>query len=95
VPDVQDLDYFIGVTIHNHIGRAHELAGSFRFSGSAQTREHRKSLDVVDDRLGDISCRSRIVFPYVLNSGYKLVSCFRRPPNLPHENSLSIRATTS
>jgi hypothetical protein len=75
VPDVQDFDYFIRVTVHHHIRRADDLAGSFYLRGG-----QRQLFNAVYNGLSDIASSGRIVFLDVLNRGYKLVGCLRRPP---------------
>jgi hypothetical protein len=39
VPDVQDFDSFFGATVHNHVRRNNEFAGSLHFSGPAKAGE--------------------------------------------------------
>jgi hypothetical protein len=85
VPDVQDFDNFFRGTIDDDIRRADEFAGSFHLSGSAKAGKSRQLFNAVDKRLCDIRGGGGIVLLDVFNSGFKLVSGFGRPPNLPHE----------
>jgi hypothetical protein len=85
VPDVQDFDNFFGATVHNHVRRADEFAGSLQFSGSAKAGEGCQLFNAVDNRLSDISGCGWIVLLDAFNSGFKLVGRFGCPPNEPHE----------
>jgi hypothetical protein len=82
VPDVQDFDNFISVTVHNYIGRADEFAGSPHLAGSANAGKGRQLFDAVYYHLCDIPGGGGIVLLDVFNSGFKLVRDFRCPPNL-------------
>ena len=85
MPDVQDFDNFFGGTVHNHVRRTDEFAGSLHFSGSAKAGEGCQLFNAVDNRLSDIPGSGGIVLLDVFNSGFKLVSRFGCPPNLSHE----------
>ena len=96
VPDMQDLDNFFGVPVHDYVWRADEFARSFYLSRPAQAGKGRQLFDAVDNRLGGIPRSGGIVLLDVRDSSLKLGSRFRRPPNQPHEgNSRSIRSRTS
>ena len=85
MPDVQDLDSLFVGTVHNHVRRADNLAGSLYFSGPAKTREECQLFNAVDNRLSNIPGSGGIVLHDAYNSGFKLVRRFGGPPNLPHE----------
>ena len=85
VPDVQDFDNFFGGTVHNHVRRGDEFAGSLHFSGSAKAREGCQLFNAVDNRLSDIPGCGWIVLLDTFNGGFKLVGRFGCPPNQPHE----------
>ena len=85
VPDIQDFDNFFGGTVHNHVRRADEFAGSLHFSGPAKAGEVCQLFNAADNRIGDIPGGGWIVLPDVINSGFKLAARFGCPPNQPHE----------
>lgn len=95
VPDVQDFNNLVGVTVHDNIRRDDQLAGSFDFPRPACSGKRRQLLDAVDNRLSEFLGGVRIILLDVLNSGFKLAGGFGCPPNKPHgSNSRSMRFTT-
>ncbi len=85
MPDVQDFGNFFGGTVHNNVRRADQFAGSLYLTGSAKAGEGCQLLNTVDNRLSDIQASGGIVLLDVLNSGFKFVGGFGRPPNEPHD----------
>ena len=85
MPDLQDFDNFFGGTVHNHVRRADEFAGSLHLSAPAKAGEGCQLFNAVNNRLRDIPASDGIVLLDVFNSGFKLVGGFARPPNEPHD----------
>jgi hypothetical protein len=83
-PDVQDFDNLFGGTLHNHIRRTGNLAGSLYLSGAAKAGEGCQLFNAVGSRMSGISGSDGIVLLDVSNSGFKLVSRFGCPPNRSH-----------
>jgi hypothetical protein len=79
VPDIEDFDDLIGVTIDRNEWRNDKLAGTFDLSRSASAGQRGELLDAVYNCLSHFSCGVGIILPYVLNSRFKLVGSFGRP----------------
>jgi hypothetical protein len=73
MPDVQNFDSFLGVTVHNDVGRDDKFAGSLHLSGSTNPWEGSQLLDAVDYCLCDIPGSCGIVLLNMSNSSFKLI----------------------
>jgi hypothetical protein len=94
--DIEDFDDLIGVTVGHDERRNHKFAGAFDLSRSARARKRGELLDAVYNCLSDFSGGVGIILPNVLNSSFKLVGSFGRPPDAPHRsNNRLTRFTTS
>jgi hypothetical protein len=84
MPDVQDFDNLFGGTVHNHVRRANQFAGSHHLSGSAKAREGCQLFNPFNNRLSNIASSGWVVLLDVFNSRFKLAGRLSCPPNEPH-----------
>src|SRR5579871_6819657 len=96
VPNIEDFNDIVGVTVDDNIRRDNKLAGIFNLPRAAHSGKRRQLLNTFDYRLSELLGGVRIILLNVLNSGLKLIRGFGCPPNKPHgSNSRLMRFTTS
>ena len=67
VPDIQDFNNLVGVTVHDNIRRDDKLASAFDLSRSAHSGKRRELVNAVDNRLSESSGRVGIILLNVLS----------------------------
>ena len=85
MPDVEDFDYLVGITVHNNVRWADEFAGSFHLPKPSHAGEGCQLFNAVDNGLGGIPCSGGIVLLDAFHGGYELVGRLGCPADLPHE----------
>jgi len=73
MPDIQEFDNFIGVTVGHDVRRADQLPCAFNFRRSSDAGEARQSTYTLSNGLGEIVRCQGIVFLNTFDAGYKLV----------------------
>jgi hypothetical protein len=85
VPDVQDFDHFIGVTVYNNVRWLRSSRVPFTSPDRPRPGKVAGCSMPSITVWATLSAAGRIVFLDAFNSGYKLVGRFGCPPNLLHE----------
>ncbi len=72
MPDVENLNDLVGVTVDDYVRRNNKLASAFYLAGSAHAGERRQLLDAVNGRLSGLAGGFGIVLLNVLNEGFEI-----------------------